>query len=48
MAGLGPNPCLEPRSSSPRFYLAAMEKIGCEIKSGRGRPGFAAIQIVGQ
>ena len=29
---------LEPRPSSPRFYLD-----GCEIKSGRGRPGFEAI-----
>ena len=28
---------LEPRPSSPRFYLAALE-----IKSGRGRPGFEA------
>ena len=34
---------LKPRPSSPRFYLAALEKNrGCEIKSGRGRPGFEA------
>ena len=42
---------LEPRPSSPTFYLAAVEKNriflhGCEIKSGRGRPGFEATEIV--
>ena len=50
-------PCLkislEPRPSSPRFYLAAharpssprfyLAAVCCEIKSGRGRPGFEAI-----
>ena len=35
---------LEPRPSSPRFYLADSPIFlqGCEIKSGRGRPGFEA------
>ena len=41
---------LEPRPSSPRFYLAALEKNrgvtdflqGCEIKSGQGRTEFEA------
>ena len=42
---------LEPRPSSPRFYLAALEKNwgvriiflqGCERKSGRERPGLEA------
>ena len=38
---------LEPRPYTPRFYLAALEKKsiflqGCEIKSGRVRPGFEA------
>ena len=34
---------LVPRPSTPRFYLAAVEKNrgdSCEIKSGRGRPGY--------
>ena len=40
---------LKPRPYTPRFYLAALEKNrevrllqGCEIKSGRVRPGFEA------
>ena len=39
---------LKPRASSPRFYLAALEKSlqSCEMKSGRGRPGFKAILSV--
>ena len=37
MQGIGN---LVPRPSTPKFYLAAVEKNGCEMKSGRGRPGY--------
>ena len=38
---------LIPRLPTPRFYLAAVEKNpiflhSCEIKSGRGKPGYEA------
>ena len=39
--------CVEKNRSTPRFYLAAVEKNrspiflhSCKIKSGRGRPGY--------
>ena len=35
------------RLSTPRFYLAAVKKIhGCKIKSGRGKPGYKAKQLM--
>ena len=34
---------LEPRPSSPRFYIHH----GCEIKSGQGRPEFEATSYPG-